>query len=250
MSGNPLVMFEWRTRDASRLRAFYNAVFDWKYGEPAPTGWQPVKTGKRGRVESGIVTIPSDPNLPSGLICFFAVDDLEKAEERVRAHGGQVVLSARETANGRFTLFRDVDFNQVGLWEEKKKGKKKAALDPAKVAERTARKAAQKLKKQAERVAREQKRAQKAAERAAAKAAKKAAAKAEKAARQAQKAAKKAHKHAAPPTAEELQKQAHKAQKKAEKKAEAKAAKKAAAKAEQHAPITSAPTLVPTPDKR
>jgi|GEM_PF-2086517 len=248
MSGNPLVMFEWRTRDASRLRAFYNAVFDWKYGEPAPTGWQPVKTGKRNRVESGIVTIPSDPNLPSGLICFFGVDDLEKAEERVRAHGGQVVLSARETANGRFTLFRDVDFNQVGLWEEKKKGKGKV-LDPVKVAERTARKAAQKLKKQAERVAREQKRAQKAAERAAAKATKKAAQKAEKTAQKAQKAAKKAQK-ATPPTPEELQRQTQKAHQKEQKKAEAKAAKKAAQKAEKHAPITSAPTLVPTPDKR
>ena len=51
---NPIIHFEWRTRDTGRLTKFYGALFDWKFKEMGPD-YTGVETGnKEGGGESGI----------------------------------------------------------------------------------------------------------------------------------------------------------------------------------------------------
>jgi len=113
MSG-AITFFELGVEDAQKGRAFYEALFGWKFESgPSGKGWV-IKT----------------PNVPGGMhpgdtgatpYVFFAVHDLDAALERVRQLGGEVVPfddggdEATEARFGRFRFCKDDQGSPFGL---------------------------------------------------------------------------------------------------------------------------------------
>jgi uncharacterized protein len=111
-----LAFFELGVADAGRGRAFYEAMFGWRF-EPSPSG-------------NGFVI--TAPNVGGGMhgadagaapYVFFQVDDMEAALERVRELGGGVEEiniegdAATVARFGRFKLCRDDQGSPFGLHE-------------------------------------------------------------------------------------------------------------------------------------
>jgi predicted enzyme related to lactoylglutathione lyase len=109
-----LAFFELGVEDAERGRAFYEALFGWRF-EPGPSG-------------SGYSI--ATPNVPGGIhagdagaapYVFFRVDDMDAAVEQVRELGGSVDETNVEgdadsvARFGRFRLCRDDQGSPFGL---------------------------------------------------------------------------------------------------------------------------------------
>jgi uncharacterized protein len=113
-----LAFFELGVEDVERGRAFYEALFGWRF-EPGPS-------------EQGFVI--TAPNVPGGMhggdagaspYVFFAVDDLDAALAQVRELGGSVeeIDAGGEDEEsiarfGRFKLCRDDQGSYFGLHQQ------------------------------------------------------------------------------------------------------------------------------------
>jgi len=113
----PAIFFELGVADADKAHAFYSGVFGWTM-EPGPSG--KGFTIDANGVPGGLH--PDDPQ--ASPYVFFAVDDLDAALERVRAHGGEVAdmgVSEEDPDTvarfGRFKLCRDDQGSPFGLHE-------------------------------------------------------------------------------------------------------------------------------------
>ena len=115
MSGEP-AFFELGVEDPERARAFYEAMFAWRF-EPAPSGqgYTIATPTLRGGIHGG--DRGASPYL------FFHVDDMEGALTRVRELGGTVEdMDVEGDADsvarfGRFKLCRDDQGSAFGLHE-------------------------------------------------------------------------------------------------------------------------------------
>ena len=107
-----LSFFEIGVEDAERGRAFYSALFGWRF-EPGPQGGFAIDASVPGGIHGG--------DRGASPYVFFAVDDIEAAAARVRELGGTVEeLGAgddEETAArfGHFRLCRDDQGSPFGL---------------------------------------------------------------------------------------------------------------------------------------
>jgi uncharacterized protein len=105
--------FELGVEDAQRARAFYEALFGWRF-EPAGGGFSIAGTNVPGGVHGG------DPG--ASPYVFFAVEDVEAAAARVRELFGTVEELDDEDEEsvarfGRFKLCRDDQGSPFGLHE-------------------------------------------------------------------------------------------------------------------------------------
>ena len=107
-----LAFFELGVEDAERGRAFYGALFGWRF-EPGPGDGFVIAGAVPGGLHGG--------DARASPILFFAVDDIDAAVERVRSLGGTIeeidVGDDPETAAtfGRFKLCRDDQGSPFGL---------------------------------------------------------------------------------------------------------------------------------------
>jgi predicted enzyme related to lactoylglutathione lyase len=148
---NRFVHVEFHTQDMKRLHDFYAAVFDWKF-QPMGDEYTVIDAGDG--TGGGIHPISPSQPMPTGLVNYVSVDELEPVEEKIKAAGGQVVMSNHEVAEwGRFTFFTDPDGNRMALWRPVKKKEVKKAKKAAKKQKKKAKKAAKKEKKKAKKSA-------------------------------------------------------------------------------------------------
>lgn len=109
-----LSFFELGVDDPARGRAFYEALFGWRFSpSPGGRGFAIDTENVRGGIHGG--------DAGSAPYLFFAVDDIEAACERVRELGGQVEDvdhggDADTTATfGHFRFCRDDQGSPFGL---------------------------------------------------------------------------------------------------------------------------------------
>ncbi len=114
MAGEP-TFFEIGVEDAERGRAFYGGLFGWEFA-PGPSGEPGVISTRTlgGGLHGG------DPRAAPYL--FFAVDDMDAAEARVRELGGTIedIHAGGDDAEtvatfGRFRFCRDDQGSPFGL---------------------------------------------------------------------------------------------------------------------------------------
>ncbi len=111
-----LSFFEIGVGDADKARAFYGALFGWRFGD-SPSGQGAVV--ETGNVPGGIHG--GDP--AASPYVFFSVDDIEAAAAQVRDLGGSVDDLGDEDDEasaarfGRFKLCRDDQGSAFGLHE-------------------------------------------------------------------------------------------------------------------------------------
>ena len=138
MAKNLIQHHEWNTRDPKRLQ-----TFDWKFNDKVMPGYTLID-----RI-GGIFEIPSDMgDMPTGVVNYVNVDDLEAKEKLVRAAGGRIYKSKQEVPNmGWFTIFADPDNNTVAMWQPMMKRPAKAARAVKKSAKKAAGAARKAVKK-------------------------------------------------------------------------------------------------------
>ena len=120
MSGEP-AFFELGVEDPGRGRAFYEAMFGWRF-EPGPSGqgYTIATPTLRGGIHGG--DRGASPYL------FFHVEDMDAALARVRELGGTVEDMDVEgdadsvARSGRFKLCRDDQGSAFGLHEPRRGG--------------------------------------------------------------------------------------------------------------------------------
>ncbi|NTV01529.1 MAG: VOC family protein [Chlorobiaceae bacterium] len=117
---NPVAWFEIPVTDMARAAAFYEAVFKLPIRvEPIENGtvmgWFPMSESAYGI--SGALVKARDylPTL-GGMVIYFSEPDIEGALDRVRSHGGNVIIGKTDIGKyGFYAWFEDTEGNRIGL---------------------------------------------------------------------------------------------------------------------------------------
>ena len=112
---NPLCQFELMTDDAARCKAFYGAVFDWKFDDEAMPGYTIVHTGQDPN--GGVFTRPKDAPHPC-MNVYFKVEDIAKTLAAVAGYGGKVLVPKTPIPGvGHFAMFTDPEGIVIGIMQ-------------------------------------------------------------------------------------------------------------------------------------
>lgn len=96
-------------------KAFYQAVFGWKFTDYGPD----YTSFEDGRLSGGFWTEHKLAAPNSGpLVVLYAVD-LAATERKVREHGGKIIKESFEFPGGRRFHFADPSGNELAVWSEK-----------------------------------------------------------------------------------------------------------------------------------
>src|SRR3954452_9266344 len=99
-----LVWNEAAVDDPEAARAFYGAVFGYRFDEvPSSGGYTTFATGDRPLGGLGAY----QPGIPKGSTTCFAVADADAAVRKVEAAGGKVAMAPVDTEFGRFAVLED-----------------------------------------------------------------------------------------------------------------------------------------------
>lgn len=103
---NTLVWSELQTNDLKAARAFYHAVFDWKYAVDE-NGYVACKVGDR--THAGMMAIAEDwGDVPPNWSLYFLVEDVEAAAATVHELGGKLLVPPTPAgAVGKFAVAQD-----------------------------------------------------------------------------------------------------------------------------------------------
>ena len=101
------------TNDTAKCKAFYSAVFDWKFDDQTMPGYTLVETG---RDPSGGL-FPKPPEAPHPCLnVYFTVSDIDAALAKVNEHGGKTLVDKTSIPNvGDFAMFIDPEQVVIGL---------------------------------------------------------------------------------------------------------------------------------------
>jgi predicted enzyme related to lactoylglutathione lyase len=119
---NNLSHFAIGADDVERARAFYEAVFGWRFEAWGPPGFYLIITGT-----------PEDPGVQGalqgrrepptgtgmrGFECSIGVDDVDAIRDRVLAHGGKVTMERfRIEGVGDLIFLEDTEGNRLGAMQ-------------------------------------------------------------------------------------------------------------------------------------
>ncbi len=117
-----LASFGIQVDDVNRARAFYEAVFGWRFEAWGPPGFYLIHTGDDAAPGiQGIMHRRSEPRSGTGLNGIeptFSVDDVDAIAVSVEASGGQVIMSRSEIPTvGALIRFLDTEGNDIGAMQ-------------------------------------------------------------------------------------------------------------------------------------
>ena len=117
--GNNLAAFSLHVDDVDRARAFYTAVFGWKFSPWGPPGFYLIQTGPDQN--PGVMGLMHQRQTPrtgtglNGLEPTFAVLDVDATAKLVAKHGGKVIVpKAVIPTVGELIRFLDPEGNDIG----------------------------------------------------------------------------------------------------------------------------------------
>jgi predicted enzyme related to lactoylglutathione lyase len=115
------VHFEIHVQDPERARAFYEAVFGWRFERHSDDYWL-ILTGEGPGIDGGMMRRTSLPpgDFPMAPIvawmCTVEVSDLDVYLERVRAHGGSPATARFAVSGvGWLAYAKDSEGNLFGM---------------------------------------------------------------------------------------------------------------------------------------
>ncbi len=116
---NNLASFGLHVDDVDRARAFYEAVFGWRFEPWGPPEFYLIQTGdERSPGIQGLMHQRCEPRSAGGLNGIeptFAVDDVDALVGRVEANGGKIVVEKTVIPTvGILVRFLDTEGNDIG----------------------------------------------------------------------------------------------------------------------------------------
>ncbi|HEY0302931.1 MAG TPA: VOC family protein, partial [Rhizomicrobium sp.] len=104
---------EFAVHDIAASKAFYGAVFGWRFTDYGPT----YASFDDGRIGGGFTT-DGTPR-PGGPLVVFYVPDLEATLAKVAAAGGRIVKPPFGFPGGRRFHFTDPDGVEIAAWSDR-----------------------------------------------------------------------------------------------------------------------------------
>ncbi len=118
----PVAHFAINADDFDRAQRFYGAVFGWRFHAWGPPGFAMIDTGNgldtglRGSVQQRRELIPGERT--TGFECSISVPDIDAAQAKVLANGGQIIMPKTVIPTvGQLFFFRDPEGNAVGAMQ-------------------------------------------------------------------------------------------------------------------------------------
>ncbi|MEO0981716.1 MAG: VOC family protein [Pseudomonadota bacterium] len=111
---NKLAHFAIEADDVDRARAFYEAVFAWRFESWGPPGFYLIhEAGVHGALQA---RREPPPEGRKGFECSIAVDDLKASMTKVEAAGGRVIGPSHTIPGvGELVQFADTEGNEAIL---------------------------------------------------------------------------------------------------------------------------------------
>ena len=115
--GNPVVHWEFWSKDPAKASSFYSKVFDWKMQFHPEMDYHIAETKAEG--EMGINGgISGSGDHPGNMCVYILVDDLAAYRKKIVAAGGKILVEEQAVPGmGSFALFSDPDGRVNGLWK-------------------------------------------------------------------------------------------------------------------------------------
>ncbi len=112
--GDPVVHFEFQSRQSEGLRTFYSELFGWSLGVVPDGSYALIDTdaGDVG-IQGGI----AQADALEGVLIYVQVPDIQAHLERIEAAGGSVLVGRTESPAVTTAIFTDPQGNAVGLVE-------------------------------------------------------------------------------------------------------------------------------------
>ena len=98
--------------DIGKTKAFYQAVFGWKFEDYGP-GYSSFHDGRLG---GGFTTERPAPG--TGVLLVIYSSDLDGVQKKIQAAGGKIVKEIFSFPGGRRFHFADPSGNELALWSE------------------------------------------------------------------------------------------------------------------------------------
>ncbi len=118
------VHFEIHAADPEKVKAFYEALFDWKIEQWAGQPYWLIKTGEGPGIDGGMVKRmgpapnPSDPTPVIAWVCTVDVPDLDSYVDKAMALGGTMALAKMPIPGvGWLAYVKDTDANIFGMMQ-------------------------------------------------------------------------------------------------------------------------------------
>jgi hypothetical protein len=112
---NPFIHIELQTQDLVKAKAFYSALFDWRFDDIPGMKYTMVEVGEG---TGGGMMQAKEPGPRSQWIPFIQVDDVHGTAERVRALGGMILKGPAEVPGyGWYGVIADPTGATFGIWK-------------------------------------------------------------------------------------------------------------------------------------
>ena len=114
---NPVVHWEIGAKAGKEQRAFYTSLFGWEIKIDQNLDYGMVESGGDGGIGGGIMQV--QPDVPSYLSFYVAVDDLQQYLDKAASLGGKTGVGPTPIpGGGAFAMFADPEGNVVGLLKQ------------------------------------------------------------------------------------------------------------------------------------
>jgi hypothetical protein len=121
--GNPVVHFELIGPDPGRLRAFYQALFDWQGSPGSPVVGRVSAPDEYSFINPDAAAPPAaggiggGPGFDSHALFYVGVEDVREALAKAEELGATIIMSAQRNEDGHVTVahFADPAGNLVGV---------------------------------------------------------------------------------------------------------------------------------------
>jgi predicted enzyme related to lactoylglutathione lyase len=116
--GQPVVHWEFWSKDPDRLSQFYAHVFGWEVQHLPALNYRFVRTGGKGGIDGGIMQ-PKEGPWPGNMALYVDVDDLEGFSRKLTEAGARMIVDRAEVPGmGAYALFEDPDGRVLGIWQQ------------------------------------------------------------------------------------------------------------------------------------
>ena len=106
---------EFRAKDLERTKAFYGAVFRWKFTDFGPE----YTSFEDGRLAGGFHQGDVTPAAGGGTLAVIYAVDLEAMQTKTEEAGGTIVKPIFSFPGGRRFHFHDPSGNELAVWSDK-----------------------------------------------------------------------------------------------------------------------------------